>query len=384
MISLGIEGQWSLELGLSYKGTEVSDEELSPITPANLREFYCIEETGNNLPTFSISFSANEKWKRYWNENSHLKMALSIAKGEKKVVDTKMAILTKDVTDVGNGMFIYKAQGVYVGDKNATVMCQTPFIQTIGPTEGTDCIEQCAKKFFKKVTVKGKSTGSHAWFQSHQSCKKFLDHVVQHSYIENSFVSVGITMNGEYIVIDTAKECKGAEAWTIGDRDGDKNISIVAPPIVKSRSGALNTFGGYGLELPIISAEKGLRTNYQVKVDLGLSGKKSPETGNVQRRTLAPVYFSGANEDAGFVKAPANYMYGQLLLSMEVMEVTTLTFDKEVKVLDVIKVIDMESGTNRASQDASGKYMVGKVVRGITDGLAVMRIQMTRESGLQQ
>jgi hypothetical protein len=153
---------------------------------------------------------------------------------------------------------------------------------------------------------------------------------------------------------------------------------------VKSRSGALNTFGGYGLDLPIVSAEHGIRTNYSVDVQLGLTGKKSPETGNVQRRTLAPVYFSGANEDSGFVKAPANFDYGNMILSMEVFEMTTSALGLDVKVCDVIKVLDAASGSNRLNQDSSGKYLTSKVARGVSGGMAKMSIQATRESGMQQ
>lgn len=383
MLQFGIEGEWSVGVGLVYKGKDISENELGGIQPNDLDEFYVIEETGNMLPTFSIAFRGSGGWKRYWNENSHLKIEMSTNRSDKKVIDTKVAILSKNVKDIGNGLFSYQAQGVYVGDKSATAFCQTPFIQTLGPCTGTECLEKCAEKFFKKVTNKAQSSGNHPWFQTHQSFKKFMDYVVQHSWIENSFVSVGITMNGEYIIIDTAKECKGEPAWVFGDK-GDKAILLAAPPVTKSRSGALNTFGGYGLDLPIISAENGLRTNYQVKVDLGLTGKNHAETGNIQRRTLAPVYFSGSNEDSGFIKAPANYTYGQLLLSMEVMEVTTLALDREVKVLDVIKVLDIESNENKTQQDSSGKYLVAKVVRGVSGNIAMMRIQMTRDSGMQQ
>lgn len=383
MITLGIESQWKLSLGIIYKGQEVSNNNLAAIATSDLKEFYMIEETGNNLPTFSIAFVSSEAWKRYWNENSHLKITLSTSTSGKKIIDTKVAILSKDVKDVGNGKFYYKAQGVYVGDKNATVMCQTPYIQTLGPSKGTDCLEACAKKFFSKVTKKGDSTGNHAWFQGHQSYKKFMDHVVQHSFIDKSFVTIGITMNGEYIIIDTAKECSNNESWIIGGTDNN-SIPILHPPVVKSRSGALNTFGGYGLDLPIISAEHGIRTNYSVDIQLGLSGKKPPETGNVQRRTLAPVYFSGTNEDSGFVKAPVNYNYGQMLLSMEVLEITSTALDCDIKVCDVVKVLDTSSANNRVNQDSSGKYLVGKVVRGIVNNLALLTIQVSRDSGMQQ
>lgn len=383
MITFGLEGHWILSIGLVYKGENIPDNKLAAIAPNDLKEFYIIEETGNNLPTFSISFLSTEAWKKYWNENSHLKITLSTNLTSKKVVDTRVAILSKDAKDVGNGKFFYRAQGVYTGDKNATVMCQTPYIQTLGPCKGTECLEACAKKFFSKVTKNGDSTGNHPWFQGHQSYKKFLDHVVQHSYIEKSFVTIGITMNGEYIIIDTSKKCSGSEDWTVGGT-GKKNIPILHAPVAKSRSGALNTFGGYGLDLPIISAEHGIRTNYSVDVELGLSGKKSPETGNVQRRTLAPVYFSGTNEDSGFIKAPANYNYGQMLLSMEVMEITSTAVDCDIKVCDVIKILDISSEKNSANQDSSGKYLVGKVVRGISKGMALLTVQASRDSGMQQ
>ena len=62
-----------------------------------------------------------------------------------KIIDSRVAILAKDVTDVGNGRFKYSAQGVYVGDKNATVMCQTPYIQTLGPSTGTECLKLALK-----------------------------------------------------------------------------------------------------------------------------------------------------------------------------------------------------------------------------------------------
>ena len=96
------------------------------------------------------------------------------------------------------------------------------------------------------------------------------------------------------------------------------------------------------------------------------------------------MYFSGSNEDAGFCKAEVNYDYGQLLLTMEVFEMTTNAIDKDVKICDVIKAHDTSSTSSRMNQDSSGKYLVGKVVRGISGGMAKMSFQATRDSGMQQ
>lgn len=278
MITVGIAGQWELNIGLTYKEKDIPDNELSKITPDRLDEFYIIEEIGNTLPFFRISFRTTDKWKKYWNENSCLKLSMSMGKSTKKVIDTKMAILMKDCQDTGDGLFSYTAEGLYVGDKSALVMYQTPYIKQVGPCIGTDCLEKCAEVFFKKVSNEATSKGRMPWYQQNETYKKFLDNVIKHSYIEGSFVTVGITMNGEYRIVDTVKTCSGEEQWTIGKGGGGKDLPLITFPKLTSQSGVQNALGGYGLELPIISAEYGVRTNYHPTINLGLTGKDHPET----------------------------------------------------------------------------------------------------------
>lgn len=384
MISTGIEGQWKVDLGLEYKGETISDDKLSKITPDRLNELYIIEETGNSLPYFKISFQTADSWRKYWNENSNLKIALSSGKSAKKVIDTKMAILKKDCQDIGNGFFSYSAEGLYVGDKSALVMCQTPYVQMVGPCIGTDCIEKCAQNFFSKVTNEATSKGKMPWHQQNRTYKLFLDDVIKHSYIDNSFVTVGITANGEYRIIDTVKTCSGSEKWTVGKGKGSNDIPLISPPVLTSNSGVLNSFGGYGVEQPIVSAEYGVRTNFQPKIDLGLTGKKHPETQNIARKSLAPIYFSGANETEEYVKAPVNYEYGQALLNMEKINIVSVVMDLEIKVCDVLKVYDVTTENKSIAQDTSGKYLVTKVIRGIANQMALLRVIGSRDSGLQQ
>lgn len=385
MIKTGIPGQWELALSLEYKGEEIKDSQLARITPDRLKEFYIIEEIGNTLPYFNISFESSDKWRKYWNENSSLKISMSMGDNSTKIVDTKMAILKKDCKDIGNGFFLYSAEGLYVGDKSALVMCQTPFIRQVGPCIGTDCIEKCAEQFFKKVSNEASSTGRMPWFQTNETYKDFMDRVIKHSYIEDSFVTVGITMNGEYRIIDTVKKCQGQEQWTIGKKGaGSNNLPLIVFPVLKSNSGIQNALGGYGVEVPIISTEYGVRTNYHPKIELGLTNKDHPETPNIQRKTLAPVYYSGTNETEGFIKAPVNYEYGNSLLRMEQIDFVTLAFDSDIKVCDIVKVFDVTSEEGRIAQDTSGKYLVSKVIRGIANLLAQVRVIGTRDSGLQQ
>lgn len=384
MIKTGIPGQWELALGLEYKEKEIPDTQLAKITPDRLKEFYIIEEIGGTFPYFSIAFESSDKWRKYWNENSSLKISMSMGDNSKKVIDTKMSILKKDCHDVGNGFFLYSAEGLYVGDKSALVMCQTPYIRQIGPCIGTDCIEKCAEQYFKKVSNEASSTGRMPWYQQNVNTKEFLDDVIKHSYIEGSFVTVGITMNGEYRIIDTAKKCKGPEQWTIGKNGGSKNLPLIVFPTLKSNSGIQNALGGYGVEVPLVSTEYGVRTNYHPEIELGLTNKKHPETPNIQRKTLAPVYYSGTNETEGFVKAPVNYEYGNSILRMEQIDFVTMALDSDVRVCDVVKVFDVTSDGGRIAQDTSGKYLVAKVIRGIANLIAQVRVIGTRDSGLQQ
>lgn len=384
MIKTGIPGQWELNLGLEYKDKEIKDSELSIIEPEKLDEFYMMEELYNSFPYFKISFRTSDSWRKYWNENSNLKISLSMGDGSKKILDTKVAILKKDCTDVGNGYFSYTAEGLYTGDKSALAMCQTPYIRLVGPCIGTECIEKCAEPFFKKVVNEAESKGKMPWYQCNEPTKPFLDRVIQHSYIEGSFVITAITMNGEYRIIDVVKACGKDENWTIGKGGGGKDFGLIKSPEFRANTGIMNSLGGYGLELPIVSMEYGVRTQYHPEIKIGLSGKEPPQIKNIPRKTLAPAYFSGANETQEYIKAPVNYEYGKTLLSMEKIDFVTLMMDQDIKVGDILKVYDITSNGGNTAQDTSGKYMVEKVIRGILNHLAQIRVIATRDSGLQQ
>jgi hypothetical protein len=384
-MKLGIVGQWELEIKPIYKGNDVSSK-VHPIQMTDLKDFYVIQEIGNLLPTFHIEFTSASSWKEFWNENMvlFLKMEHSYGSEYPPVIRENYVLLSYDARDLGNSMVLYTASGVL----NKPAFTQTPYINAFGPSDGIEVAKKIAEKYFiiedmnyPPEVIANKTKTSQVWNQSHTSDKKFLDYIISHCYLKKSFVSNAITFRGNWAHrnMSTLSAYRDG-AWSVGPRS---QIKPIGPLRQISSSGFLNSNACYGMDLPIISAENGIRTVHRAEIELNFTKGKTVSAEQIERRTLPPVYFTAANESENFWLGKTNFDIGHALINMQLFEFVTMDI-RPIDALDVALLEDIASNSQDMNQDTSGAYIMHKVAVGIRKNMAIMKVQIGRDTGNKQ
>lgn len=363
---LGVEGQWVLSITLSSQKSKINQ----------LLEFLLIEETGNLLPTWRISFVADKSLEKEWTETQEIPITLSQSTNSTEKIDTKLQIIRPSVTSLQGGLNTYVATGVLY----APAFTQTPYITITDPCNGTDVLQQIAKKHFSHIDTT-KMTASkevQSWIQSNTTDKKFLDYVVSHCYLPNNFVGVGITSDGTYRIVDVVKLSNSKEDYQIGGTSSN-SLPLLASPSFNSNSGFMNYISGYNLDTPIISQDGGIRSVHRPQITFGFVNNKHSKVGEIQRKTLAPVKCSMSNDAKSYL-AKANFDMGSALLSMEVGTVTVQTKYFPIKIWDVVNLLCPNTEQQGLNTNYSGRYVVTSVSRQIINNKLYTNLRINRDS----
>lgn len=368
-IHMGVDGQWILNINLSSSKEVFVNE---------LHNFTIIEETGNLLPTWKISFTASPQLEPEWTESLQLPLVISKSQSSSEKLSTTLHILHPEVKSSQDGDNIkqYNASGILY----APAFTQTPYCTTTKNCHGTDVLQSIAKKHFKEVDTSGMTVSSEKqiWVQPNTTDMKFLDYVAPRCFINNSFTGTGITSGGKYVITDVVKASNNKEKWKIGDSDSN-SLTILSGPKAVSNSAFMNSVGGYGMDTPIISQDGGFRSVHRPSIKFGFTKNEHPQINNVQRKTLAPVICSMSN-DPKTLMAKANADYGQALLCMESVEVTLEAPFFPIQIWDVVSLQSPDKLTGGLNINQSGKYIVSKVSRTVKNYRLYTSLVLNRDA----
>lgn len=366
-IVFGIEGQFVVQINLTAN---------TPVKMIQFSSFNLIEETSNLLPVFEISFIAGGDLEDEWNERKALPIIISQSIQSPEKIETKLQIIHPEVSDLGNGVKFYSATGVFY----APAFTQTPYLTSTSSCNGTDVLEKVASKYFT-VDKRVSSQEQQPWFQTNTTDKKFLDYVMSHCYIKDSFVYCGITSDGTYIICDPVALSGESEKFTLTltPTTNGTDIPILGYPKFDSKSGFMNSIGGYGIDTPIISLDSGVRTLHRPKFDFKFVNNEHSRTQNIQRRTNPPVKVS-MSSDPKSTMGYANFTSGVAILSMESAYVTVLNSYFPIRIFDIVKLQVPEETNAGLNLNFSGKYMVTKVSRLIQKNMFTTNLLLCRDA----
>lgn len=365
-ITVGVEGQYVLQISLSSS---------TPVKIIEFDHFSLVEETSNLLPFFEISFIAGGALEEEWNEKTSIPIVISQSTTAPEKIKSELQIIHPQVQDLGQGAKRYSANGVLY----APAFTQTPFLKSTSSCNGTDVLEKVATKYFK-VDKRATSQEQQAWFQTNTTDKKFLDYVMSRCYIQDAFVYCGITSSGEYIICDPVAESKKSEKYTLAMEPGPGIVPILGVPQFDSKSGFMNSIGGYGIDTPIISQDSGTRTLHRPSIKFEFVNNEHSRVDNIQRRTNPPVKVS-MSSDPKSTMGFANFTTGTALLSMETAKVTVLSSYFPIKIFDIVKIQIPQLESNQGlNLNYSGKYMITKVARVINGTMFTTHLVLNRDA----
>ncbi|NRA76877.1 MAG: hypothetical protein HRU18_01605 [Pseudoalteromonas sp.] len=234
----GKEGQYVCSINI-----EGIDEEF--MEHDGLEMLKIVEEAGNVLPTFALSFKTYlEDVVAKLNDGTIIKVSMGPDLENLEDYELSVSKFTSQV--LGNSHIEIACIGFaskinYITDQP---------MQITDEKSGIEVAIETAGKHFKVDSNIEKSKDKMNWIQYSITDKKFMNDLLLHCNVPNSFVASAITANGDFILRDVAKAVKslgGLYDWkfTKDPDDNPKAISIEGNLEISSKSGFLNNWTGY-------------------------------------------------------------------------------------------------------------------------------------------
>lgn len=338
-----------------------------------------IEEAGNLLPTYKLTFTLSDpKLLPYLNEGATIKFSFGTT--ERDMKDCPLRILKKGIQKAGNYKYIITLLGVY----DAIGYITDCKIRDFSSKSGVQVVNEVVSTYFKPVFNISSSDDSQTWLQYNIPDKKFVNEVWMHSYIDQSFIGVGITVEGEFILKDIIQETKNKSAnpdWRFvnGQQVQDNDIIYQGDYIVNSETGFINQWVGYGRKRQVRTIEVPVDSIVELEPSplISMSNKLDRASDSGTRTAQFGVINDNVHEN--WYKA-----YQQNLTNLALFGSTKIGLSFElgmmpIKILDLVMFKDNEVQTKSRIDNYSGLYFITKVSRTISSRMISTVVELNRE-----
>lgn len=370
-----------------------------------LLRFIIQEEVGNILPTFEADFLIDESnmldnqgkdsgtskldLLKFFNEGNILLSTIGDGQENGSKIDTQLFITSTAFSyEISPYTRVY-LHGIAVDNKYNVSQKQ----RIIYNKTSIDAIKEIFKgstDFDLKIKGSASPKDTQNWIQYNIDNKSFVCNILQHSYIsDDDFYCYGISMDKTFTIANykTILAQKVKYSFSNNNPKKEDNVLPYSGLIIGQESSIINDYVGYEPEGNLYNAETGVKSliNVTLKNKLSLNNKlnRSSRMGkniidsNLINENVHPKYWS----------AYYNNM-GNLLMQ----GVTTLALSFSDKVAPDLKVLDLvnvsvnsielsESGNQvKSNEYISGKYVITKIVRCVTDSSVVSTIYCNREA----
>ena len=364
---IGVENQYIFKYSIGDKNDFLQEDDL--------KTFLLVEESGNVLPTFDMTFSCKDPdILKYLNEGNELKV--SFGKYKDKMIDTPFRISRLVPTRCSESEYMISITGIY----SALPYIAEDRIQ-IYSGSGVEVINEVVSRYFKTDFNISASTDSQNWIQGNVPDKKFINDVWMHSYLGDSFIGVGISANGRFILKDMKRHAATAYKYKFTHTPTEeKDISYDGDYVVDDTSGFLNHWLGYGREKHLYNLEDGTESTMLENTSRMLALTKTLSRTSAISKRHAEAGLLTDNVHDNYWKA-----FYRNLQHLAVFNSTKLTFSfhnrfEPIQVLDLVMFMERELDKVGASEWYSGKYFVNKVARSVSNRQFCTTVQLCRES----
>lgn len=378
-MSIGIKDQYIFKFSINDNKDFIQDQDLD--------KFEIIEETGNVLPTFSLDFmSADPTILRSLNEGSDLE--ISFGKNENNLKTTKLNITKCRFTKSGDNKRVINLRGIV---SNAPFN-NTPRLQVTDKKSGVEVILDTARRNFGKVETNiNTSNDSQNWVQYNISDKMFINDVWMHSWLPTSFLGIGITMEGTFILRDIYKyireyqlKTKDFERYKYrfgGEKVHDNDLPYNGEYVVDVESGFINYWQGYKRNKLVHVLEDG--TDYLISEDikpvLALTNKLARKS-EIESR-FSNIGYQNDNVHSNYWSASLRNLSSLALFSSVKLELSFDNVVDDLQLLDLVMFQEPEVNDKKLSGDTvSGLYLVSKIGKTVSSGTLVTTALLCRES----
>lgn len=370
---IGILGQYCFIFSLAEKKDFINE--------ADLIEFKIFEEAGNVLPTFQLEFRATDNTiPRLLNEGNNL--IVSIGTSTNDLEDYKLVI--QKTIELRQGLNSKKY--IVTGMLSALLYHKNNLLIT-PKQDGVTTIQQIASKnFIFDSNITSLNTDFMNWIQYNISDKKFINDVWLHTYIPNSFLAIGISMDNRFILRDIRKKFEdGGFDWRLSSRsESVKDISYDGDYTIEKKSGFINAWLGYKRIKPIYDLETGdfEEINQEVKPLLAITDKLLRNV-DIEEKN-AEIGVKSSNVHSNYWKAYLNNLSNLVVFSTVKVTLSFSNQFKKVRVLDSVMFSEVDTeNSNTSMESSSGLYIVTKVGRILSNRQYITILDICRESNNQ-
>ena len=349
------------------------------IEDRELQAFVLIEEAGNSLPSFQLTFTtSDESILHLLHEENDLKV--SYGKDQNNLLTSILVPLKIESARVGENKRQITCSGLY----SALLFLGNSNLFLSSKKSGLEVLKDIASKYFKVIGNVDKSKDSQVWIQHNITDRTFLNNLWLRSDLGDSFPSIGITSDGRFVLKDTLKFLKEDYDWRFVTelKDTTKDILYDPDPVFSFDSSLVNNWTGYGRQKLIYNPEEGTTTYVKELADNFIANNKSVVKREGIEKRFAAI---GVVNDNVHPNYHSSYQYNIANLAQLSSLKLTLSFSgefKDVKVLD--KVLYLEDSvndlTNKSAEYHSGTYIVSKVSRSFSTRVLTTLVQICREA----
>lgn len=370
-MSIGIEGSFLFQFTLGKNKDFIQERDLV--------EFTLIEEAGNSLPTFRLSFNTNDESILPLLNEANL-LQVSFGKDNTELETAGLSVTGLNTANIGESLKLITVTGIYDAMKFIT----TNKINITTSTSGIEAMIAAAKPYFKVDSNVVKSSDRQKWVQYNISDRAFINNTWLHSDIPNSFIGIGITSSGRFIIKDIKKDLREDYKWrlTSSIKDEKRDIVVDSDPAVDIKTGLINSWTGYGREMNVYDLDTAVDTPTLEKATpiLALTSKLAKRS-DIDKR-FASVGIQNENTHPNYWKAYLRNLTHLSSFHNVSVFVSFHNLFKSIKVLDLVmyRTEKTGSGFQSSSEYLSGLYYVTKVARTVSNKQLVTTLKLSRES----
>ncbi|MCK9325188.1 MAG: hypothetical protein M0P69_06800 [Bacteroidales bacterium] len=347
------------------------------LSSEQVETFTVIEEVGNVLPSFRLEIKLiEEDVIKVFNEGNVLKV--SYGRDQDHMRSCELRVLRMDTYPDGDDFRRVLLSGLV----DAVGWLNTSYCRYYQNKTSLDVIQEVGGEYFDVVLNGNTARDTMTWLQPGITNKRFINEVWLHSNIPDTVPLVGITADKRFI-IRTTRQLKEID-WRLvySGLNGPTDIPYQSNYHVEVRSGFMNSWYGYGRDKKLFDWEMGntVFENQQAEVFLAQARTLNRSSGVKTRFDNASFINDNVHDNywAAFMRNLSYLVSGSSVKLM--VRVVDYYFD--VDILDSVIFLDRRQDDKKEEviEFFSGRYVVGKVVRNLSNRQFTMGLELYREA----
>lgn len=379
-MAISVEGKYFFLFNI----TDVTDRIVARdfIFEGNLIRFALIEQAGNAMPRFEMAFTTtDDSILRRLNEGNVLKVSYGRDSSQLHDVNLSISRVTGPIRGAEE-RFIYINGLLRTAGYNSN-----PKTRIFEQLSGLEVLRQIADESFLVETGdfnRDTSEDVQNWIQHNISDKRFVNEVWMHSYLSESFLGLGVTSTGKFVVKDMKRLASSTPSYlfttTLQENVVGRPILYDSDFQVDSRMGLINAWLGRGRDKLVYDLEEGLSDTVSEDVGplIALTTRLSRRA-DLERRS-AEAGIRSDNVHSNYWRAHFRNLMGNAVFSTINLVVSFHSQFEDIQVLDLVSFQDREINSPLPMESYSGLYIVSNVTREITRGTLATTCTLVRES----